>query len=150
MIRVVLSAPQFQLINAIACVFDIIQETVFRHERRGIADSSDNFSILNGLAHNRHYFIGNGRYPTEAADQHECRIIIGHRVKRIIGHDPKAADRLDRIQSGSHKFIDVFRIFFQGKFIGGYCLRKVNHFVLCKVGKQDVEDFVTHRLFCFI
>jgi hypothetical protein len=65
---------------------------MFRHPRSCVTDSTDCFAFFNGFSDYRHDFVSDGRAPAEATNQHQRSIIVGHRIKRIIGHCAEAAD----------------------------------------------------------
>ena len=81
-IGIVVTAPQLQLLQAVARMPYGIKETVTGKERRGIADGSNNQSLVYCTADDGHHLAGH-RFvkPAEAADKNQCRIIFGHGIE---------------------------------------------------------------------
>ncbi len=133
-----ISTPQLKLLNAIARVADIVEESLARHPWGGIADGTDYATFADSIDNERCNTFCRLAFPSISSNEHQCCIVVGNRIKRIVGQQAETADSLNRLHRLSHNLVLILRILLHCHAIRTQRLRKIRQLMLSKLRQQNI------------
>lgn len=104
-----ITIPVFELVETIACMFHVVQESMRTWERSFVACRPNDFTVIQSLLYQRSNKFHLGRIPTVATDEYQGGMIFRHILKRIIGQSSKTSDGTNCVQyrsNGMHFVLD--------------------------------------------
>ena len=117
---------------------DIIEETLARHPRSGIAYSTYYASLLYGIFNKRHNTFCGLTLPTISTYEHKSGIVVGNSVKSIVGQDAETADGLNRLHRLCHNLVLILWILLHRHSVRTQRLSEIRQFVFRKLRKQYI------------
>ena len=122
-------------------MFDVVQQSLFRHPRSGITDSPHNNTFAQCILNNGQYTLSFGIHPTETTYQDQGSIIFRHGFERIVGQGSHTAYRFYRLHRWGYHLVNILRLLAKAFGISAHCTWHKTDLVLGIIIQQYVQYF---------